>query len=122
MNQISKVLHPLEGIIKWNTAEAGIIFIDVAEFYHEGWSEELLGQAIRDMRIPSLNLVITTKVPGCTRLGINDMELTRVHIHHEVDTSIRKLGLNHINLYQIHELDLLTTIDATLWALDGSSI
>ena len=56
------------------------------------------------------------------RSGINDMELTRVHIHHEVDTSIRKLGLKHINLYQIHELDLLTTIDATLWALDGSSI
>ena len=56
------------------------------------------------------------------RLGINDMELNRVYIHHEVDTSIRKLGMNHINLYQIHELDLLTTIDATLWALDGSSI
>ena len=44
------------------------------------------------------------------RSGINDMELTRVHIHHEVDTSIRKLGLKHINLYQIHGLDLLTTI------------
>ncbi len=56
------------------------------------------------------------------RSGINDMELTRVHIHHEVDTSIRKLGLKHINLYQIHVLDLLTTIDETLWALDGSSI
>ena len=53
LNQISKVLHPLEGIIKWNTAEAGVIFMDIAEFYHEGWSEELLGQAIRDMRIPS---------------------------------------------------------------------
>ena len=56
------------------------------------------------------------------RSGVNDMELTRVHIHYEVDTSIRKLGLKHINLYQIHELDLLTTIDETLWALDGSSI
>ena len=56
------------------------------------------------------------------RSGVNDMELTGVHIHHEVDTSIRKLGLSHINLYQIHGLDLLTTIDETLWALDGSSI
>ena len=48
------------------------------------------------------------------RSGINDMELTRVHIHHEVDTSIRKLGLKHVNLYQIHGLDLLTTIDEIL--------
>ena len=117
MNQISKVLHPLEGIIKWNTAEAGVNFIDVAEFYHEGWSEELLGQAIRDTRILSENFVIATKVPGCTRSGINGIELILVHIHHEVDVSTRKLGLNHISPHQIHGLDILTTVDETLWGL-----
>ena len=46
------------------------------------------------------------------------MGLTRVHIHHEVDASLRRLGLDHIDLYQIHGLDPLTPIDETLWALD----
>ena len=52
------------------------------------------------------------------RSGINGMGLTRVHIHHEVDASLRRLGLDHIDLYQIHGLDPLTPIDETLWALD----
>ncbi len=77
-------------------------FIDTANVYHEGWSEELLGQAIRDTGIPREDLVIATKVRGRMRSGINGMGLTRVHIHHEVDASLRRLGLDHIDLYQIH--------------------
>jgi aryl-alcohol dehydrogenase-like predicted oxidoreductase len=98
--------------------EAGVNFIDTANVYHEGWSEELLGQAIRDTGIPREDLVIATKVRGRMRSGINGMGLTRVHIHHEVDASLRRLGLDHIDLYQIHGLDPLTPIDETLWALD----
>ena len=52
------------------------------------------------------------------RSGINGIGLKRVHIHHEVDASLRRLGLDHIDLYQIHGLDPLTPIDETLWALD----
>ena len=52
------------------------------------------------------------------RSGINGMGLTRVHIHHEVDTSLQRLGLDHIDLYQIHRLDPLTPMDETLWSLD----
>ena len=98
--------------------EAGVNFIDTANVYHEGWSEELLGQAIRDTGIPREDLVIATKVRGRMRSGINGMGLTRVHIHHEVDASLRRLGLDHIDLYQIHGLDPLTPIDETLWSLD----
>jgi len=98
--------------------EAGVNFIDTANVYHEGWSEELLGQAIRETGIPREDLVIATKVRGRMRSGINGMGLTRVHIHHEVDASLRRLGLDHIDLYQIHGLDPLTPIDETLWALD----
>ena len=99
--------------------KAGVNFIDTANVYHEGWSEELLGQAIRDTGIPREDLVIATKVRGRMRSGINGMGLTRVHIHHEVDASLRRLGLDHIDLYQIHGLDPLTPIDETLWSLDA---
>ncbi len=63
--------------------------------------------------------MIATKVRGRVRSGINGMGLTRVHIHREVDASLRRLGLDHIDLYQkFMAPDPLTPIDETLWALD----
>ncbi len=96
----------------------GVNFIDTANVYHEGLSEELLGRALRSLEVGREQLVLATKVRGRTRPGLNGVGLSRVHIMHEVEQSLRRLGTDYIDLYQIHGLDPLTPIDETLRALD----
>jgi aryl-alcohol dehydrogenase-like predicted oxidoreductase len=98
--------------------DAGVNFVDTANVYHEGLSEEMLGQAINDLDVAREDLVLATKVRGRTREGVNGAGLTRGHIMHEAEESLRRLDTDYIDLYQIHGLDPLTPMDETLRALD----
>lgn len=98
--------------------DTGINFIDTANVYSEGWSEELTGQSIKNLGINRDSLVIATKVRGEMGPGPNDSGLTRKHILWQVEASLRRLGTDYIDLYQIHSFDPLTPWQETLWALD----
>lgn len=98
--------------------DAGVNFIDTANIYHEGMTEEILGQALREVGVPRHEMVIATKVRGRTGPGPNAVGLTRAHILHQVDESLRRLQTDFIDLYQIHGVDPLTPVDETLRALD----
>jgi aryl-alcohol dehydrogenase-like predicted oxidoreductase len=98
--------------------DAGVNFIDTANVYSEGESEKLVGQALAGLGLPREDLVIATKVR--VRMGPtpNRVGLSRVHIMHELDASLRRLRLDHIDLYQIHGVDQVTPLDETLRALE----
>ncbi|MCA9707100.1 MAG: aldo/keto reductase [Myxococcales bacterium] len=98
--------------------EAGVNFIDTANIYHEGLSEEILGRALRSLAVPRDEVVIATKVRGRTGKGPNAVGLTRSHIMAQVEASLRRLQLDFIDLYQIHGFDPATPMDETLRALD----
>jgi aryl-alcohol dehydrogenase-like predicted oxidoreductase len=98
--------------------DAGVNFIDTANVYHEGLSEQLLGTAIHALGVPRHHLVLATKVRGRMGDTPNATGLTRAHILHEVDESLRRLQTDYIDLYQIHGRDPLTPLDETLRALD----
>lgn len=98
--------------------DAGVNFVDTADVYSEGESERILGQAIRRTGIAREDLVIATK--GRIRMGdgANRVGLSRVHLMNAIDASLQRLGLDHVDLYQVHGLDTVTPIDETLRALD----
>lgn len=98
--------------------EAGINFIDTANIYHEGLSESLLGEGLQSLGWARHEVVIATKVRGRMGAGPNELGLTRSHIMHQVDESLRRLRTDYIDLYQIHGRDPLTPIDETLRALE----
>jgi aryl-alcohol dehydrogenase-like predicted oxidoreductase len=98
--------------------EAGVNFIDTADIYSEGQSEVLLGQALRDAAVKREEVIIATKVRGRTGPGPNDVGLSRGHIMDQVAGSLKRLGLDHIDLYQIHGFDPVTPIEETMRALD----
>lgn len=98
--------------------DGGINFIDTANVYSEGWSEELTGQSIRNLGLHRDDLIIATKVRGKMGEGPNDSGLTRKHIIQQVEASLRRLQLDYIDLYQIHSYDPLTPFAETLSALD----
>lgn len=100
------------------SVEAGINFIDTANIYSEGLSEEMTGRAIRNLGLNRHNLVIASKVRGKMDDGPNGSGLTRKHILHEVEASLRRLGTDYLDLYQIHGFDALTPIEETLEVLD----
>ena len=96
--------------------EAGINFFDTANLYSNGASEEVLGRALRDF-VSRDAVVIATKVSAATRNGPNAAGLSRKAIMTEVDHSLRRLGTDYIDLYQIHRRDQLTPWEETLEAL-----
>ena len=98
--------------------DAGINFIDTADVYSEGLSEEITGQALKNLKVPRDNVVVATKVFGQTGEGPNNRGLTRSHILDGVKASLKRLQLDHIDLYQVHGFDPATPIDETLRALD----
>jgi aryl-alcohol dehydrogenase-like predicted oxidoreductase len=95
--------------------DAGINFIDTADIYSHGESETLLGKALTGKRD---KVVLATKVRGRTGPGPNDVGLSRGHIMAAVEASLRRLGTDYIDLYQIHGFDPVTPIEETLHALD----
>ncbi len=98
--------------------DAGVNFIDTADVYSEGGSEEITGQALRNLGIRRESVVIATKAFGRTGPGPNDAGASRGHILDAVKASLRRLQLDHIDLYQIHGQDSLTPVEETLEALD----
>ena len=95
--------------------EAGGNFIDTADMYSAGVSEEITGRVIREKR---QSLVLATKVAGPMGGGPNDLGLSRKHILDAVEASLRRLGTDYIDLYQVHAYDPTTPLDETLGALD----
>ena len=98
--------------------DAGVNFIDTANVYSEGESESLTGQALAKLGLPREDLVIATKVRVRMGAAPNRVGLTRVHIMNELDASLRRLQLDHIDLYQMHGFDQVTPFDQTLRALE----
>jgi aryl-alcohol dehydrogenase-like predicted oxidoreductase len=98
--------------------EAGVNFIDTANVYSEGQSEVQLGQALRDLGVKREDVIIATKVRGRMGLGPNAVGLSRGHIMDQIAASLKRLGLDHVDLYQIHGFDPVTPMEETLRALD----
>jgi aryl-alcohol dehydrogenase-like predicted oxidoreductase len=99
--------------------EAGINFIDTADVYSDGRSEIITGQALKDLQIPRENVVIATKVLGETGTkGANSRGMSRYHIMAGVQASLKRLQLDHVDLYQIHGFDPATPMEEALRALD----
>ena len=96
--------------------ELGINFFDTANAYSDGTSEEILGRAIRDLARRD-EVVIATKVFFQTRKDPNGRGLSRKAIMTEIDASLRRLGMDYVDLYQIHRWDYSTPIEETLEAL-----
>ncbi|HEX9027796.1 MAG TPA: aldo/keto reductase [Anaerolineales bacterium] len=96
--------------------EMGINFIDTADMYSRGVSEEILGRALRDFTRRE-EVVVATKVFYPTGPGPNQRGLSRLHIFQAIDASLRRLGTDYVDLYQIHRLDPDTPIEETLEAL-----
>ena len=96
--------------------DLGINFFDTANVYSDGTSEEILGQALADFADRD-EIVLATKVHGRRRPGPNGGGLSRKHIMSEIDASLRRLGTDYVDLYQIHRLDLTTPVEETLEAL-----
>jgi len=98
--------------------EAGVNFIDTADVYSAGQSEEMLGQALRDLEVRRSEVVIATKCMGRMGPGANDQGASRGHIMDSVDASLKRLGTDHIDLYQIHANDPVAPVEETMRALD----
>lgn len=101
------------------SVDGGINFIDTANVYSEGLSEQMTGQSIRDLGLKRDDLVIATKVRGKMGEGPNDSGLTKKHILQQADESLQRLNMDYIDLYQIHGFDALTPLEETLEALDS---
>jgi aryl-alcohol dehydrogenase-like predicted oxidoreductase len=98
--------------------DAGINFFDTADVYSGGQSERILGQALKNLKVPRKDVVIATKVFGRVGPGRNDVGASRGHIMDAVEGSLQRLQMDHIDLYQIHGNDAVTPIEETLRALD----
>ncbi len=97
--------------------ELGINFFDTANVYSDGTSEEIVGRALRDFAHRD-EIVLATKVNGRMHPGPNGQGLSRKAILSEIDHSLRRLGVDYVDLYQIHRWDYQTPIEETLEALN----
>ncbi len=95
--------------------DSGINFFDTADVYSEGLSEQILGKALGSKR---KDIVLATKVRGRVGLGPNDVGLSRKHIIDSCDASLKRLGTDYIDLYQVHSFDPMTPLEETLRALN----
>jgi aryl-alcohol dehydrogenase-like predicted oxidoreductase len=96
----------------------GINFFDTADIYSEGGSEEILGQSLKNLNVRREDVVIATKVAGPMGTGPNDTGVSRNRILDGVKKSLKRLQLDHIDLYQLHHFDTATPIEESLAALD----
>jgi aryl-alcohol dehydrogenase-like predicted oxidoreductase len=99
--------------------DAGINFIDTANIYSEGASETILGQGLKNLGIARDQVVIATKALGRMSPGPNGAGASRGHILDQIEQSLKRLQLDHVDLYQIHGVDPLTPVEETLAALDN---
>jgi aryl-alcohol dehydrogenase-like predicted oxidoreductase len=115
-----------EWVLEWDDArpllerafEAGINFFDTADMYSLGASEEITGRAVKEFAQKREDVVIATKVFNPMSDGINDRGLSRKHIMASIDKSLKRLGTEYVDLYQIHRFDPNTPIEETCEALN----
>ena len=99
--------------------DAGVNFIDTANVYSLGESETLTGNAIKSLGLPRDELVIATKATGVmNENAVNGLGQSRYHLMNQVDASLKRLQLDHIDLYQLHGFDPLTPLDEVLATLN----
>ena len=98
--------------------DAGVNFFDTANVYSNGISEQMTGQAFRDLGLKRSEYVIATKALGPMGEGVNDRGASRYHLLQQIDESLERLGMDHVDLYQIHGWDPATPLEETLRALD----
>ncbi|WP_077920756.1 aldo/keto reductase [Spirosoma sp. 209] len=98
--------------------DQGINFIDTANVYSFGQSETLLGQSIRMLGLPRHELIIATKVRGRMGEGKNQVGLGRLQIMQQLDDSLKRLQVDHVDLYQIHGFDPITPLEETMRGLE----
>jgi aryl-alcohol dehydrogenase-like predicted oxidoreductase len=115
---IGKLDQSIADKILVRSMEAGVNFIDTADVYSEGLSEEITGRAIINSGRKRSDVILATKVFGQTGSGPNDRGASRGHIMDGVKASLKRLGTDYIDLYQIHGLDMVTPIEETVQALD----
>lgn len=96
----------------------GINFIDTADIYSNGTSENIVGQSLKNLGVQREDVVIATKVYGPVGTGPNDHGNSRGHILDSVKASLKRLKVDHIDLYQLHGFDTVTPIEESLAALD----
>jgi len=96
----------------------GVNFIDTADIYSNGASEEIVGQSLKNLGVRREDVVIATKVFGPVGPGPNDHGNSRGHILDSVKASLKRLQIDHIDLYQLHGADTVTPIEESLAALD----
>src|SRR6266496_499514 len=96
--------------------EVGINFFDTADMYSVGVSEEVTGRALKEYAQRD-KIVIATKVYNAMGEDPNQRGLSRKHIHHAIDDSLRRLGTDYVDLYQIHRFDYETPLEETVTAL-----
>jgi aryl-alcohol dehydrogenase-like predicted oxidoreductase len=97
--------------------DAGINFFDTANVYAQGTSEEITGVLLKELA-PRQEIVLATKVFGRMRPGPNGQGLSRAAILSEIDNSLRRLGTDYVDLYQIHRFDPFTPVEETMQALN----
>ena len=106
-----------EGLVR-TAVDRGINFIDTADVYSGGQSEEITGQALHGLGIARHDVVLATKAFGETGKGPNDRGSSRVHLIEACKASLKRLDTDFIDLYQLHSFDPATPIEETLRALD----
>jgi aryl-alcohol dehydrogenase (NADP+) len=97
--------------------EYGFNFFDTADVYSEGASEKITGRALKDFASSRDEIVVATKVHGVMGQGPNMRGLSRKHIMQAIDASLTRLGMDYVDLYQIHRFDPATPMEETLEAL-----
>ena len=100
-----------------SAVDAGVIFFDTADMYADGASEEVTGTLLREFFADRDDYVLATKVFNPMGPGPNDRGLSRKHVLAGIDASLRRLGTDHVDLYQIHRWDPHTPIEETMEAL-----
>lgn len=98
--------------------DAGINFIDTANVYANGQAEEIVGRSLKTLGIARKDVVLATKFEHAMGTGPNDGGGSRVHIVEAVQASLKRLGTDHIDLYQMHGWDPATPVEETIRALD----
>src|SRR5262249_13188980 len=98
--------------------EGGIVFFDTADVYNGGASEEITGGLLKELFGMREEDVVATKVHGRAVPGENGAGLSRKHVLASIDASLQRLGLDYVDLYQIHRFDRATPIEETMSALD----
>jgi aryl-alcohol dehydrogenase-like predicted oxidoreductase len=97
--------------------ENGVIFFDTADVYNGGASEAITGRLLKRLFGTREEYVVATKVHGRTMPGVNGLGLSRKHVLASIDASLQRLGLDYVDLYQIHRWDSRTPIEETMEAL-----